>query len=84
MKKQIELRIKSLKKSLSWEESECERDRMRLAEQVSKCTAEQIAHGWLNSLIDDIGRSIEKIKGIQGQIALLEAILNTPEGEEDE
>lgn len=84
MKKQIEQRIENLKESLSWEVEWCEHYRMSLAEQVSKCTTEQIAHGWLDSTIDDIGRGVEKVKSIRDQIALLEVILRTQEDEGDE
>lgn len=46
-KSYIESRIENLRKTLSWREEECERSRLYLVERASKCTAEEIAHGWL-------------------------------------
>lgn len=80
MKENIECRIENLKRSLSWEEEECERSRKALVERAAKCTSEEIAHGWLESNIDDIGRSVEKLKSIRDQIALLERLLKDEEG----
>lgn len=75
MKNEIESRIQNLREALAWKEQECERSRLALIERVSKCTAEQIAHGYLESDIGSIGREIEEIKSIRDQIRLLEVIL---------
>lgn len=80
MKENIVCRIENLKRSLSWEEEECEKSHKALVERAAKCTSEEIAHGWLESSIDDIGRSVEKIKSIRDQIALLERLLKDEEG----
>lgn len=75
MKDYIESRIENLRKTLSWKEADCEQSRQSLVDRASKCTAEQIAHGWLESNINDIGREVEEIKSLRDQIALLEYIL---------
>ena len=56
MKEQIESRIENLKKTLSWKEDELEQSRLGLVERASKCSAAEIAHGWLESDIDTIGQ----------------------------
>ena len=75
MKDYIESRIENLRKALSWKEADCEQSRQSLVERASKCTAEEIAHGWLESDINDIGRKVEEIKSLRDQIALLEYVL---------
>lgn len=75
MKEHIESRIENLKEALSWKEKECEKTRQALIERASKCTAEEIAHGWLESDIDTIGREVEEIKSLRDQIRLLELML---------
>ena len=77
----IEERINNLREFLSWKEEECERSRLSLAERVSKCTAEQIAHGWLESDIGTIGREVEEIRSLRDQIRLLEIILENTQTE---
>ena len=72
MKEQIESRIENLKKTLSWKEDELEQSRLGLVERASKCSAAEIAHGWLES---DIDREFEEVKSLRDQIALLEYIL---------
>ena len=44
-----------------------------------KCSAVEIAHGWLESDIDQIGREVEEVKSLRDQIALLEHILKNAE-----
>lgn len=77
MNSYIKSRIENLRNTLSWREAECEKSRMSLVERAAKCTAEEIAHGWLESGINDIGREVEEIKSIRDQIKLLEHILKT-------
>jgi hypothetical protein len=72
--KDILKRIENLNKQLSWEEESCEESRKSLIERASKCTSEQIAHGWLDSEINAIGCHVEKIQSIRDQIRLLETI----------
>ena len=79
MKEQIESRIENLKKTLSWKEEELEKSRLCLVERASKCTAEEIAHGWLESDINQIGREVEEVKSLRDQIALLEHVLKNAE-----
>lgn len=79
MKEHIENFIENLKKTLSWREEELEKSRLCLVERASKCTAEEIAHGWLESDINQIGREVEEVKSLRDQIALLEHILKNAE-----
>lgn len=79
MKEFIENRIENLKKTLNWKEEELEQTRLSLVERVSKCSAVEIAHGWLESDIDQIGREVEEVKSIRDQIELLELILKKAE-----
>ena len=79
MKEYIENCIENLKKTLNWKEDELEKRRLCLAERVSKCSAVEIAHGWLESDIDQIGREVEEVKSLRDQIALLEHILKNAE-----
>lgn len=79
MKKDIEARIKNLKKALIWNEGECETSRKNLVRLVGECTAEEIAHGCLNQDIKDIGKKFEEVKSIRDQIELLEYILKNAE-----
>ena len=79
MKEYIENCIENLKKTLSWKEEELEKSRLCLVERASKCTAEEIAHGWLESDINQIGREVEEVKSLRDQIALLEHVLKNAE-----
>lgn len=79
MKEYIENCIENLKKTLSWKEEELERSRLSLVERASKCSAEEIAHGWLESDINTIGREVEEVKSLRDQIALLEHVLRNAE-----
>lgn len=79
MKEYIENCIDNLKKTLSWREEELEKSRLCLVERASKCTAEEIAHGWLESDINQIGREVEEVKSLRDQIALLEHVLKNAE-----
>lgn len=79
MKELIENCIENLKKTLSWKEEELEKSRLCLVERASKCTAEEIAHGWLESDINQIGREVEEAKSLRDQIALLEHVLKNAE-----
>lgn len=79
MKSYIESRIENLKKTLSWKEEELEKSRLCLVERASKCTAEEIAHGWLESDINQIGREVEEVNSLRDQIKLLEYILKNSE-----
>ena len=79
MKELIENCIENLKKTLSWKEEELEKSRLCLVERASKCTAEEIAHGWLESDINQIGREVEEVKSLRDQIALLEHVLKNAE-----
>lgn len=79
MKEHIENCIENLKKTLSWKEEELEKSRLCLVERASKCTAEEIAHGWLESDINQIGREVEEVKSLRDQIALLEHVLKNAE-----
>ena len=71
MKEYIENCIENLKKTLNWKEDELEKSRL--------CSAVEIAHGWLESDIDQIGREVEEVKSLRDQIALLEHILKNAE-----
>lgn len=83
MKSYIESRIENLKKTLSWKEEELEKSRLCLVERASKCTAEEIAHGWLESDINQISREVEEVNSLRDQIKLLEYILkNSKQGGE--
>lgn len=79
MKDYIESRIENLRRTLEWKEAECEQSRQSLIKRASKCTAEEIAHGWLESNINDIGREVEEIKSLRDQIGLLEYVLKNAE-----
>lgn len=79
MKELIENCIENLKKTLSWKEEELEKSRLCPVERASKCTAEEIAHGWLESDINQIGREVEEAKSLRDQIALLEHVLKNAE-----
>ena len=79
MKEYIENCIENLKKTLSWKEEEREKSRLCLVERASKCTAEEIAHDWLESDINQIGREVEEVKSLRDQIALLEHVLKNAE-----
>ena len=79
MKSYIESRIENLKKTLSWKEEELEKSRLCPVERASKCTAEEIAHGWLESDINQIGREVEEVNSLRDQIKLLEYILKNSE-----
>ena len=68
-------RIKNLEQSLQWREESLEQARLALVERASECTAEQIAHGWLESDINQIGREGEEVKSLRDQIKLLEYLL---------
>ena len=81
-KSYIESRMENLRKTLSWKEAECEQSRLSLVERASKCTAQEIAHGWLESNINDIGREVEEIRSLRDQIALLEYLLKNGEKED--
>ena len=82
-KSYIESRMENLRKTLSWKEAECEQSRLSLVERASKCTAQEIAHGWLESNINDIGREVEEIRSLRDQIALLEYLLKNYEKGDD-
>lgn len=75
MKEHIESMIENLKETLDWKEKELEKSRMAFVESVSKRTAEEIAHGWLESDIDTIGREFEEVKSLRDQIKILEHAL---------
>lgn len=79
MKSDIERRIENLRRTLSWKEEELEQSRLSLVERASKCSAMEIAHGWLESNIGTIGREVEEVKSIRDQIELLELILKKAE-----
>ena len=79
MKSYIESRIENLRRTLSWKEEELEQSRLSLVERASKCSAVEIAHGWLESNINDIGREVEEIKSLRDQITLLEYVLKNAE-----
>lgn len=79
MKEYIENCIENLKKTLSWKEEELEKSRLCLVERASKCSAAEIAHGWLESDINQIGREVEEVKSLRDQIALLEHVLKNAE-----
>lgn len=79
MKDYIESRIENLRKTLSWKEAECEQSRQSLINRASKCTVQEIAHGWLESNINDISREVEEIRSLRDQITLLEYILKNAE-----
>lgn len=79
MKEYIENCIENLKKTLSWKEDELEKSRQGFVERASKCSAVEIAHGWLESDIGTIGREVEEVKSLRDQIALLEHILKNAE-----
>ena len=72
-------RIKNLEQSLQWREESLEQARLALVERASECTAEQIAHGWLESDINQIGREVEEVKSLRDQIKLLEYLLKNAE-----
>ena len=67
--------IENLQEALNWEEKNCEEIRKSLVERAAKCTAEELAHGWLDANFGDIGRSVEKIRGLREQITVLERLL---------
>lgn len=75
----IRSRIKNLEQSLQWQEEELEKSRLALVKRASECTAEQIAHGWLESDINQIGSEVETVKSLRDQIKLLEYILKNAE-----
>ena len=75
----IRSRIRNLEGRLAGHEEECEKSRLALVERVSKCTAEQIAHGWLESEINQIGTVVEEVKSLRDQIRLLEHLLTHAE-----
>lgn len=77
MKEYIESMIENLKESLAWKEKELEKSRTALVESVSKRTAEEIAHGWLESDIGTIGREYEEVKSLRDQIKILEHALKS-------
>lgn len=79
MKEYIESRIENLKNALSWQEDELERSRLSFLERASKCSAEEIAHGQLESDINIIGRKVENVKSLCDQIETLEHILHKTE-----
>lgn len=79
MKNDIESRIENLRNALSWKEEECKRTRLSLVERASRCTAKEIAHGWLESDIGSVGRAVEEIQSLRDQIRLLEHILKNAE-----
>lgn len=79
MKEYIENCIENLKKTLSWREEELEKSRLCLVERASKCTAEEITHGWLDSDINQIGREVEEVNSLRDQIVLLEHFLKNVE-----
>ena len=72
-------RIKNLEQSLQWREKSLKQARLALVERASECTAEQIAHGWLESDINQIGREVEEVKSLRDQIKLLECLLKDAE-----
>ncbi len=82
-KSYIESRLENLRNALSWKEKECEELRLSFAKNVSKRTAEEIAHGWLESDINSISRSVEEIRSLRDQIALLEYLLKNYEKGDD-
>lgn len=67
--------IEHLTRCLQWQEESLEQSRLALAEKVRECTTEEIAHGWLEGPINQIGREFEGIKSIRDQIKLLERLL---------
>lgn len=71
----IRERIKNLERSLQWQEESLEQSRLALVERASKCTAEQIAHGWLENDINQIGCEVEEAKSLRDQIKLLAHLL---------
>lgn len=79
MKEYIGNCIENLKKTLSWKEEELENTRLCLVEKASKCSAVEIAHGWLEGDIGTIGREVEEVKSLREQIALLEHVLKNAE-----
>lgn len=79
MKEYIENCIENLKQTLSWKESELEQSRLGLIKRASKCSATEIAHGWLESDIGTISREVGEVKSLREQIALLEHILKNVE-----
>lgn len=79
MKDKMKEYVENLKKTLSWREEELEKSRLCLVERASKCTAEEIAHGWLESDINQIGREFEEVKSLRDQITLLEHVLKNAE-----
>lgn len=79
MKETILHMIENLQEALNWEEKNCEDIRKSLVERASRCTAEELAHGWLDSNLGDIGRSVEKIRGLREQITVLELAMKKSE-----
>ena len=79
MKEYIENSIENLKKTLSWNEEDLEKSRLRLVERTSKCSAKEIADGWLESDIDQIRREVEEIKSLHDRITMLEYVLKNAE-----
>lgn len=69
MKETIKDCIENLKTTLRWKEEEMEKSRLAFIEIVRKRTAEQIAHGWLDSDILTIQREYEEVKTFRAQIA---------------
>lgn len=79
MKETILSMIENLQQALRWEEEDCEKTRKCLVERAAKCTAEELAHGWLDADLGDIGRSVEKMKSLRDQITVLELALKKSE-----
>lgn len=71
--------IENLRQTLLWKEENMEKSRLAFIEIVRGRTAEQIAHGWLDSGILTIQREYEEVKTCRAQIAMLEHILGKGE-----
>ncbi len=79
MKETILSMIENLQQALRWEEENCEKIRKCLVERAAKCTAEELAHGWMDADLRDIGCSVEKIKSLRDQIVVLELAIKKSE-----
>lgn len=79
MKEIILSMIENLQEALSWEERNCEEARKFLVERAAKCTAEELAHGYLDVDLADISRWVEKTKSLRDQIEVLKLALEKSE-----
>ncbi len=68
--------IENIQKVLRSEEEYCNDLQKSLIDRVKASTVEELAHGRLDGILNDIGRSVEKMRGLREQIEVLELVLS--------